>query len=127
VSDRELRFDRKMSDAEAMMWNIEHDPRLSSNIASIIVCDRELDFDKIRRRINNAVAEIPRMRERVSHVLGRLSPPMWVPDAEFDLDFHVRRVALPAPGSDRDLYDLCTRLLQEPFDRTRPSDRPSIA
>lgn len=120
MSDRELRFDRKMSDAEAMMWNIEHDPRLSSNIASIIVCDRELDFSRIRRRINNAVAEIPRMRERVSHVLGRLSPPMWVPDAEFDLDFHVRRVALPAPGSDRELYDLCTRLLQEPFDRTRP-------
>lgn len=120
MSDRELRFERKMSDAEAMMWNIEHDPRLSSNIGSIVICDRELDFEKLRRRVAGAVADIPRMRERVAPVLGRLAPPVWQPDPEFDLDYHFRRVALPTPGSDRQLFDLCTRLLQEPFDRTRP-------
>ncbi|MGH2760445.1 MAG: wax ester/triacylglycerol synthase domain-containing protein, partial [Actinomycetota bacterium] len=120
MAEREFRFDRKMSDAEAMMWNIEHDPRLSSNIGSIIVCDQPLDFDGMRRRVASAVADIPRMRERVAPVLGRLSPPVWIPDAEFDLDFHVRRLSLPEPGSDAELYDLCTKLLQEPFDRTRP-------
>lgn len=120
MSDREMRFERKMSDAEAMMWNIEHDPRLSSNIGSIIICDTELDFDMLRRRVASATAEIPRLRERVAPVLGRLAPPVWIPDAEFDLDFHVRRVALPAPGDERELFDLCARLLQEPFDRTRP-------
>jgi diacylglycerol O-acyltransferase len=117
---RDLRFERKMSDAEAMMWNIEHDPRLSSNIGSIIICDATLDAGVLRKRVAAATADISRLRERVAPVLGRLAPPMWIPDAEFDLDFHFRRVALPSPGDDRQLFDLCSRLLQEPFDRTRP-------
>jgi WS/DGAT/MGAT family acyltransferase len=120
MADREMRFERKMTDAEAMMWNIEHDPRLSSNIGSIIITDQPLDADVMRKRIAAAVADIPRLRERVAPVLGRLSPPVWIPDKEFDLDYHYRVVALPSPGSDRQLYDLCTTLLQEPFDRTRP-------
>jgi WS/DGAT/MGAT family acyltransferase len=120
MADREMRFDTKMSDAEAMMWNVEHDPRLSSNIGSITICDRPLDFDYLRRKIAVAVAEIPRLRERVAPVLGRLAPPVWISDREFELDYHFRRVALPEPGSERQLYDLCCTLLREPFDRTRP-------
>jgi WS/DGAT/MGAT family acyltransferase len=120
MAEREMRFEHKMSDAEAMMWNIEHDPRLSSNIGSIIITDQPLDADVMRKRMAVAVAEIPRLRERVAPVLGRLAPPVWIPDKEFDLDYHYRRVALPSPGTDRELYDLCTTLLQEPFDRTRP-------
>lgn len=72
MAEREFRFERKMTDAEAMMWNIEHDPRLSSNIGSTIVCDKRLNFDALRRRVIAAVADIPRMRERVVPVLGRL-------------------------------------------------------
>ncbi|MEX0874576.1 MAG: wax ester/triacylglycerol synthase domain-containing protein [Actinomycetota bacterium] len=120
MAERELRFDRMMSDAEAMMWNIEHDPRLSSNIGSIAILDRPLNFDYLRLRVAKAVGDLPRMRERVAPVLGRLSPPAWIPDTEFDLDYHLRRISLPEPGSDRQLYDLCTKLLQEPLDRTRP-------
>jgi diacylglycerol O-acyltransferase / wax synthase len=120
MADREMRFERKMTDAEAMMWNIEHDPRLSSNIGSIIVTDRPLDPDVMRKRIAAAVADIPRLRERVAPVLGRLAPPVWIPDKEFDLAYHFREVALPSPGSDEQLHELCTKLLQEPFDRTRP-------
>src|SRR5919106_2910889 len=120
MADREMRFERKMTDAEAMMWNIEHDPRLSSNIGSIITTDRPLDPDVMRKRIAVAVADIPRLRERVAPILGRLSPPVWIPDTEFDLDYHLRRISLPEPGNMRQLYDLCTKLLQEPLDRTRP-------
>ena len=40
----------------------------------------------------------PRLRERVVPGVGRFSPPVWRPDPEFDLDYHVRQVALPAPG-----------------------------
>lgn len=120
MAERELRFEHKMSDAEAMMWNVEHDPRLSSNIGAITICDAPINFADLRARIAGAVADIPRLRERVAPILGRLSPPVWIADGEFELDYHVRRVALPSPGSDRQLFDLCTTLLQEPFDRTRP-------
>src|SRR3954447_20629202 len=119
-AQRELRFERKMTDAEAMMWNVEKDPWLSSNFGTVTILDRPVDFEIFRQRIASAVAEIPRMRERVVPTLGRLAPPSWQPDPEFRLDYHVRRIALPAPGTDRQLFDLASLLLQEPPDRTRP-------
>jgi diacylglycerol O-acyltransferase / wax synthase len=113
-------FERRMSDFEALMWNVEKDPWLNPSGGVVVVCDRPPDIDDYRRRIAHAVVEIPRLRERVVPGLGRLSPPRWAPDPEFDLDNHVRHVALPAPGTLRQLYDLAARLMQDPFDRTRP-------
>ena len=51
---------------------------------------------------------------------GRMQPPAWRPDPEFDLDYHLRHITLPAPGTKRQLLDLATRLYQDPYDRTRP-------
>ena len=45
---------------------------------------------------------------------------MWVDVAEVDIDHHVRHVTLPAPGTLRQLLDLATELLVQPFDRDRP-------
>jgi WS/DGAT/MGAT family acyltransferase len=109
-----------MSDAEALMWNVEKDPWLNPNGGMVTILDRPVDFDQFRRRMANAVAKVSRLRERVVPGLGRLSPPRWATDPEFDFDFHVRRVTLPAPGTVRQLYDLATRLYEDPFDRTRP-------
>ena len=120
AGERELRFERQMSDAEAMMWNIEKDPWLSSNIGTVTVLDRPLDFEIFRRRIAFAVAQIARLRERVLPGLGRLAPPTWEPDPEFLLDYHVRQIALPEPGTERQLLDLTALLLQDPLDRNRP-------
>jgi diacylglycerol O-acyltransferase / wax synthase len=117
---RELRFERKMSDAEALMWTVEKDPWLNPNGASVSVVDRPIDFDRIRSRIAYGVAMVPRLRDRVVPGLGRLSPPEWAPDPEFDLDHHIRHVALPAPGSPRQLLDLAAQLYQDPYDRSRP-------
>ena len=113
-------FERRMSDFEALMWNVEKDPWLNPSGGVVVVCDRPPDVEDFRRRIAHAVTEIPRLRERVVPGVGRLSPPGWAPDPEFDLDNHLRHVALPAPGSERQLYDLAARLMQDPFDRTRP-------
>jgi diacylglycerol O-acyltransferase / wax synthase len=113
-------FQRRMSDFEALMWNVEKDPWLNPSGGVIVVCDRPPNVADFRRRIVHAVAEIPRLRERVVPGVGRLSPPSWAPDPEFDLNNHLRHVALPAPGTLRQLYDLAARLMQDPFDRTRP-------
>lgn len=115
-----LRFEQRMSDLEALMWNIEKDPWLNPNGGGVMVYDRPLDPAILRRAFANAVAEIPRLRDRVVPGLGRFSPPRWEPDPEFDLDNHIRHVALPAPGTERQLYDLASQLMQDPFDRTRP-------
>ena len=117
---RELRFEQKMSDAEALMWNIEKDPWLNPSGAMISTLDRPLDVKQFKARIRSAVAEIPRLRERVVPGFGRLSPPTWATDPEFDFAYHVRHIALPVPGTERQLLDLATRLYEDPFDRTRP-------
>lgn len=118
--ERALRFESKMSDAEALMWNIEKDPWLNPSGAIVTILEGPVDPERLRRRMVDAVANVPRLRERVAPGFGRLAPPTWVPDPEFDLDYHLRHVSLPAPGTERQLYDLVTRLYEDPYDRTRP-------
>ncbi len=117
---REQQFERHMSDSEALMWNLEKDPALSSWFASITILDRPPSLDRLKARLARAVVEVPRLRQHVVASVGRLSPPVWVDDPEFDLDRHVWRIAVPAPGTDADLHDLAVRLLLDPFDRARP-------
>ncbi len=46
--------------------------------------------------------------------------PYWVDDEAFDLTFHVRRSALPRPGTMAQLHELVSRLVARPLDRERP-------
>jgi WS/DGAT/MGAT family acyltransferase len=119
-TERDVRSDRRMSDVEAMMWNVEKDPFLSSTFGNITVLDSPPDVGRFRRRLLRAVQRIPRLHQRVMPALGRLAPPEWHDEPGFDIDYHLRHVALPPPGTDRQLYDLATRLVHQPFDRTRP-------
>jgi WS/DGAT/MGAT family acyltransferase len=116
----DLHFDRKMSDAEGLMWRMEKDPHLSSNFANVTIVDRPPDVDRLLRRLERATYAIPRLRQRVQPVPANLSAPMWVDDPNFDLHFHVRHVALPKPGTMRQLLDLASLIACDPFDRTRP-------
>lgn len=113
-------FDHKMSDAEGLMWRLEKDPHLASTVANITILDRAPDLDQLLRRMERATHVVPRLRQRVQSVPANLTPPIWVDDPEFDLHYHVRRVALPKPGSMRQLLDLASLVAADPFDRTRP-------
>lgn len=117
---RELAFERHMSDQEALMWNIEKDPWMNPSGALLTLLDRPPDFELLLNRIRYGLSRLPRLRERVVPGLGRMSPPVWATDADFDLSYHVRRLSLPAPGSRRQLLDLVGHLYEEPYDRTRP-------
>jgi diacylglycerol O-acyltransferase len=110
----------RMSEHEALMWNIEKDPWLNPSGASVVLLDRPLDMDRFRQTLRAGVARTPRLYQRVVPGFARLSTPAWVPDAEFDLDAHLREIMLPAPGSIRQLLDLAAQLYAEPLDRTRP-------
>ena len=118
--EREMRFSDRMSDHEALMWNIEKDPWLNPSGAALTILQGTIDEEHFRRTLRRAVAKMPRLYERVVPGLGRLAPPAWVPDPEFDIEYHMRRLRLPKPGTDRQLFDLAAQLYQEPLDRTRP-------
>ena len=63
---------------------------------------------------------MPRYRQRIRWVPGRLANPVWVDDEDFDITYHVRRSALPRPGTDAQLRELVARVQSRPLDRTRP-------
>jgi WS/DGAT/MGAT family acyltransferase len=114
------RFDRKMSDAEGLMWRLEKDPHLSSTFANVTVLDRSPDFDMLLRRLERATYAVPRLRQRVQPAPANLTSPMWVDDPDFDLRYHVRHISLPKPGTLRQLLDLASLLTCDTYDRTRP-------
>jgi diacylglycerol O-acyltransferase len=114
-----MRFDRTFSDAEALMWRLEKDPYLSSTFGAVIVLDRAPEWSLLQRRLAHAAESVERLRQRVHPAVGGL-PPVWADDPQFDLNYHVRRMACPKPATLRAAIDLATVLMADPLDRTRP-------
>jgi diacylglycerol O-acyltransferase len=117
---RPLRMAPHMSDAEALMWTLEKDPVLRSSFLQLTILDRPPDLDRLRRRMDRATRVIPRLRERVVSGPARIGPPRWSTDPTFDLAYHVRHLAVPPPGTLRQLLDLAAAVYDAPFDRARP-------
>lgn len=62
----------------------------------------------------------PRLRQVVFRPRLGLGPPVWADDTRFDIRQHVRTWAVPAPGSEPELLELCAELNEQPLDRARP-------
>lgn len=78
------------------------------------------DYDRFLALVERRLALVPRYRQKVVPVPGRLARPVWVDDEDFDLTYHVRRSALPKPGEDEQLHELVARLMSRKLDHTRP-------
>jgi WS/DGAT/MGAT family acyltransferase len=120
MAQRPMRFERRMTDSEALMWTVEKDPALRASFLNITLLDQPPDFDRLRSRMARAVALIPRLRQHVVSPPARVAPPEWVDDPYFDLGYHVRRIGVATPGDDRALLDLAAELYEDAFDRARP-------
>ena len=79
-----------------------------------------LDYDQLVELISQRISLVPRYRQKVKWVPGRLANPVWIDDRDFDVTYHVRRSALPKPGNREQLKELVGRLQSRPLDRTRP-------
>jgi WS/DGAT/MGAT family acyltransferase len=115
-----IQFGTRMSDADALMWNVERDPYLRSTITVVWVLDAEPDRVRLDEKIERATREIPRLRQRVAATQLSIAPPRWEPDPDFDLGFHVRTLRAPGDGSLRTLFDLAQPIAAQSFDRARP-------
>ena len=78
------------------------------------------DYHRLVGLIADRIAFVPRYRQRLRSVPGRIANPVWVDDDDFDLTFHVRRSALPRPGSMDQLRELVGRIMSRQLDRHRP-------
>src|SRR5712692_4093015 len=63
---------------------------------------------------------VPGLRRKLLKVPLGLDQPYWIDDADFDIEYHVRELALPRPGSDAQLTEQVSRLHARPLDRGRP-------
>lgn len=78
------------------------------------------DYERLVELITQRIALVPRYRQKVRFIPGRLANPVWVDDEDFDVTYHVRRSALPKPGTDAQLRELVGRLMSRQLDRDRP-------
>jgi WS/DGAT/MGAT family acyltransferase len=72
--------------------------------------------DQIRGRLHL----VPRYRQRLAHTSLDSGRPVWVDDPSFNLEYHVRHTALPAPGDRNQLLRLLSRIFSQQLDRSKP-------
>ncbi|MCU1536742.1 MAG: Diacylglycerol O-acyltransferase [Humibacillus sp.] len=99
------------------------EPTTAMHVGSVMVFQppREgFDYDQLVSIIESRIGAIPRFRQKVRDVPGRIANPVWVDDEAFDMSYHVRRAGLPRPGSDEQLQDFVARVQPRKLDRTRP-------
>ncbi|WP_372726956.1 wax ester/triacylglycerol synthase family O-acyltransferase [Nocardioides sp.] len=82
--------------------------------------DSGFDYRRFLDLVQDRISFAPRYRQRLQAVPGRLANPVWVDDVDFDLSYHVRRSALPRPGSLDQLRELVGRIVSRPLDRNHP-------
>lgn len=95
-------------------------PRQVSTLAILEPGEDGLGYEKLLRVISERISLVPRYRQRVLRVPGRLGAPVWVDDESFDLTYHVRRSAVPSPGAASSLRDLVSRLIARRLDTDKP-------
>lgn len=78
------------------------------------------DYERLLRLLEERISLAPRYRQKVRTVPGGLIHPVWVDDPHFDITYHVRRSALPRPGTDAQLLEFCARVQARMLDRSRP-------
>jgi WS/DGAT/MGAT family acyltransferase len=77
-------------------------------------------YEELLALVESRLPQVPRYRQKVKEIGFGLARPVWLDDVDFDVTYHIRRSALPSPGSDGQLQDLVARLTSRPLDRSRP-------
>ena len=112
----------RLSALDASFLYVE-DHATPMHVGSVAIFERPrtgFDYGQLLDLIGARLAFLPRYRQRVLTVPGHLARPVWVDDTDFDLNYHVRRSALPQPGTDEQLFDLVARLISRRLAPERP-------
>jgi diacylglycerol O-acyltransferase / wax synthase len=100
-------------------------PNSTGHLGGVSVLDptdapRRLDLGILTELLSERIPLVPVLRRRLLQVPLGLDQPYWVEDPDFDIEYHVRELALPSPGSDAQLTEQVSRLHARPLDRRRP-------
>jgi diacylglycerol O-acyltransferase len=111
--------ERELGELDALMWRTERHPENSWTGVVALMLDSTPEWERLRRAHEWFVSIVPRFTERVVDPALPVGPSAWSPDERFDLDYHVRRVRLPEPGSRQQLLEYAQAVALTPMDRSR--------
>jgi WS/DGAT/MGAT family acyltransferase len=100
-------------------------PNAPMHVAGLAVFDPsdvagDFDLHHLREVYEPRLHMAPPFRRRLKEVPFGLHHPLWIEDPDFDLNWHVRHIAVPSPGGTDELNKLVSHLVAIPLDRTRP-------
>ncbi|WP_163722808.1 wax ester/triacylglycerol synthase family O-acyltransferase [Mycolicibacterium psychrotolerans] len=110
----------ELSPLDQILHRGEANPRTRSGILTVELLDTTPDWNVFRARFENASRKVLRLRQKVVTPTLPTAAPRWVVDPDFNLDFHLRRVRVPQPGTLRQVMDLAEVAAQSPLDISRP-------
>lgn len=115
----DVRPDERMSNIDALVWAVEHDPKNRTTIAALARFDNPLDRGAVRHRVDRASRVVARLRQRVIHDRSGVGAPRWSVDPDFRLAHHLRFVQR-SDRSELALAELVRNIIVQPFDRAHP-------
>jgi len=116
---------RQLTSLDAQFLALET-ARQTGHVGGVAILDPStapggnFDCTSIQNLLTERLPALPPMRWKLVEVPFGLDHPYWIDDEDFDLDFHVRELALPSPGSDAQLAEQIARVFSRPLDRARP-------
>jgi diacylglycerol O-acyltransferase len=112
----------RLRSADLSLLNAEtsRTPMHNATLEIFDPADSGFDYDALVAHIEDRITFVPRYRQAIRSVPGRIANPVWVDDPDFDLAYHVRRSALPRPGTLDQLRELTARIMSRRLDPSRP-------
>ena len=116
---------RQLTSLDAQFLNVET-PTTTGHVGSLVVLDPSTapggvwNLESVRAVLEPRLHLAAPFRERLVELPLGLGRPYWTDDPHFDIEFHLRELALPGPGTDAQLGEQVARIHSRPLDRTRP-------
>ncbi len=110
----------RLSALDASFLHLEDDSA-HMHVGSVLIFDGDPPgYDELCDAIESRLHLVPRYRQRLAFVPYNQGRPRWVDDPHFNICYHVRTSALPAPGSEDQLRSMAGRVLSQQLDRDKP-------
>src|SRR5947208_4445132 len=116
---------RQLTSLDAQFLALEN-ARQAGHVGSLAILDPStapggrLGCPEVKALLRERLPLLPPLRWRLAEVPLGLDYPFWVDDGQFDLEYHVRELALPRQGSDEQLSEQVARIFSRPLDRAQP-------